>query len=258
MRHACLQIHRYVFAFLVAALVLCAISPELAQVAGRPSLVATAKLLRDGESRLKEGRTTLDEQVLVAARRDFTECVQMDSKSTQCFYDLARSEAYLEQVAQIQKDKKAAERWIDSAIEDAQHAIALDDGSSDAHALLADLYGNKIGLGGVFAGAHYGPKVDAEYERALQLDPNNSRVYVVMGHKYFFTPKMFGGNLDKAIESFQKATTLDSNYDEAFVWLAIAYRKKGNAQSAERALGEALHLNPRSAFAKRIQDGARE
>src|ERR1700730_17717900 len=141
MRQARMQRHLCVFVLLLAALLLCAISPELAQVAAPASLAATAKLLRDGESQMKEGGTTLDEQVLMAARRDLTECVQVDSKNTRCFYDLARSEAYLEQVKPIQKDKKAAEHWIDSAIENAQRAIALDDGSSDSRALLADLYG---------------------------------------------------------------------------------------------------------------------
>jgi len=55
--------------------------------------------------------------------------------------------------------------------------------------------GNKIGFGGTFAGLRYGPKLNAEHERALQLDPNYPHAYLVMGHKYFFTPQMFGGNL---------------------------------------------------------------
>ncbi|HEY1401236.1 MAG TPA: hypothetical protein VF953_06585 [Terriglobales bacterium] len=55
--------------------------------------------------------------------------------------------------------------------------------------------GNKIGFGGTFAGSRYGPKLNAEHERALQLDPNYPHAYLVMGHKYFFTPQMFGGNL---------------------------------------------------------------
>jgi len=55
------------------------------------------------------------------------------------------------------------------------------------------------------------------------------------------------------VESFQKATTLDPHYDEAFVWLAIAYRKAGDSARAQSALSQALRLNSRSAFAKRTQ-----
>ncbi len=79
-----------------------------------------------------------------------------------------------------------------------------------------------------------------------------------MRHKYFFTPKMFGGNLDRAIEAFQKAATLDPHYDESYVWLAIAHREKGDAQGAETAVGEALRVNSRSVFAQRIRAGAPE
>ena len=61
---------------------------------------------------------------------------------------------------------------------------------------------------------------------------------------------MFGGDVDKAIASFRKATQLDPKSDEAYVWLAIALRKKGDAAGEQEALREALRLNPRSAFAK--------
>jgi tetratricopeptide (TPR) repeat protein len=215
-------------------------------------------LLQLGEAQLQQGRVRLDEQMLIAARKSFTDCIEVDSTSSRCFFDRARAESYLEQVKQIQKDKKAAERWNDSAIDDAQHAVKLDDSSSDAHALLADLYGTKIGFGGMLVGPRYGPKANAENERALQLNPGSSLAYVVMGHKYLFTPKMFGGNIDKAVESFKKAVTLDPSSDEAFAWLAIAERKKGDSKAAAEALAQALLLNPESAFAKRIQSGAEQ
>jgi Flp pilus assembly protein TadD len=67
---------------------------------------------------------------------------------------------------------------------------------------------------------------------------------------------MFGGDLDKAIDSFRKATMIDPHDDEAFVWLAIAYRKKGDEIHSRAAVAEALRLNRRSVFAKRVQAGA--
>lgn len=212
-------------------------------------------LVESGERQLEDGRSSLEEGTLEAARKVFEGCTRQDSKNFVCYYDLARTDLYLESAKETQNDHKAAERWLDSAIENAKHAIEINDQSSDAHALLGDLYGKQIGLGGAFAGMHYGPKANAETERALQLDQNNPRAYAVLGRKHLFAPKMFGGDLGKAIESFQKATALDPHYDEAFVWLAIAYRKKGDSQSAETALSEALRLNSRSAFAKRVQSG---
>jgi tetratricopeptide (TPR) repeat protein len=211
--------------------------------------------LEDGERQLEDGRSTLDEETLMTTRRVFEECTHHDSKNALCYYNLARTDSYLGKVKEAQRDKKAAEHWLDSAIENAKHAIVINDRSSDSHALLADLYGNKIGFGGMLAGMHYGPKANAETQRAFQLDANNPHAYTVVGRKYLFAPRMFGGDLEKAIESFQKATTLDPHYDEAFVWLAIAYRKKGDSQHADTALSEALRLNSRSAFAERVQSG---
>jgi tetratricopeptide (TPR) repeat protein len=218
------------------------------------STEAASKLIRDGERELEDGRSTLTQQTLLAAKDAFQTCVRQDSKSALCYYDLARTEAYLARERDFATDKKAAERWIDSAISDVQRSIALNDKSADAHALLGDLYGQKIS--GMMSGMKYGPKANAETERAFQLDPNNAQAFAVIGRKYYFAPSMFGGDLNKAIESFKKATTLDPHYDEAFVWLCIAYRKKGDSQDAQAALTQALRLNSRSAFAQRIQAGA--
>ena len=216
--------------------------------------VAPTKLVQDGERQLEDGRSTLNKETLLAAKSTFETCIHQDDKNALCYYDLAHTEYYLARERDLAKDKKGMEHWMDSAIADLQHSIALNDRSADAHALLADLYGQKIS--GMMSGMKYGPKANAETERAFQLDPDNAQAFAVIGRKYFFAPSMFGGDLNKAIESFKKATTLDPHYDEAFVWLAIAYRKKGDLQNAQAAVAQALRLNNRSVFAQRIQAGA--
>jgi Flp pilus assembly protein TadD len=67
-----------------------------------------------------------------------------------------------------------------------------------------------------------------------------------------------GGDLDKAIDSFKKAIALDPRNDEDFVWLAIAYRKKGDSESAKAAISQAFQLNRCSVFALRVNSGATE
>jgi len=206
--------------------------------------------LEQGIALLQEARTTLDEKSLSAAAAYFTQLTQKDGNNATYFYYVARVDAYRTDFYDNHKDKKKVELVLDDGISAVQHAISLNDKSAEFHSLLADLYGRKIGFGGMFAGMRYGPKVDAESKRALALDPANPRVYACLGRRYLFAPKMFGGDVNKSVEIFLKATQLDPKFDENFVWLAVAYRKKGDKENADKAFQEALRLNPRSEFAK--------
>ncbi len=222
---------------------------------------ANCQLADTGERQLEEGRSALEEGTLESAGKSFESCTQQasaaqTSTAARCFYDLGRADFYLSRAKDFKKDKKGAERWLDLAIRETKRAVELDDHNANAHALLADLYGTKIGYGGALTAMRLGSKADAETKRAFQLDPKNAFAYAVTGRRQLYAPKMFGGDLDQAVESFRKATLLDPRNDEAFVWLAIAYRKKGDSVGCRAALGEALRLNSRSAFAKRIQSGA--
>ena len=85
-------------------------------------------------------------------------------------------------------------------------------------------------------GMKYGPKANAEAAEAFRLDPQNAQAWAVSGRKYLYAPAMFGGDLDKAVDVFRKATLYDSNSDEDFVWLAIALQKKGDLAGAREGL----------------------
>ena len=207
-------------------------------------------VLERGMNLLEEARTTLDEKTLSDAANYFTQLIQKDGNHAPYFYYLARVDAYRTDFYDNRHDKKNAEHALEDGISAAQHAISLNDKSAELHSLLSDLYGRKIGFGGMFAGMHYSPKADAESKRALALDPSNPRAYACLGRKYLYAPKMFGGDINKSVGSFLKATQLDPKFDEDFVWLALAYRKKGDIENADKALREALRLNPRSEFAR--------
>lgn len=212
-----------------------------------------SSLQKDGEHQLEEGRILLDAAILNTARNAFSQCAQQDAKNAPCLIDLARTEFYLIKAEEIASHADGSRKMLDNAVSDAQKAVSLNDQSADAHALLADLYGAKIT--GMMSGMKYGPKANTESQRAIQLDPNNAFVYAVLGRKYFYSPSAFGGDINKAIDSFKKAAELDPRSDEYLVWLAKAYRKKDDATHAQEALAQALRLNPRSVFAQRVQAG---
>jgi tetratricopeptide (TPR) repeat protein len=212
---------------------------------------ATDPARDDGLKLLEEGRTTLDDTTLSRAQDYFRKLTQQHPDNAIYFYELARVDSYRSSAYSMHGDKKKAERELDDAITGVEQSLKLNEKGADAHSLLADLYGRKIGFGiGMFAGPKYGPKVQAENKRAQELDPNSPRVFASLGRQYLEAPHMFGGDVDKAVESFRKSTQLDPKFDETYVWLAIALRKKGDGAGAEQALLEALKLSPRSVFAK--------
>ena len=211
--------------------------------------------LAEGLRLLEEGRTTLAENTLNEARDYFLKLTQKNAGSAIYFYELARVDQYRCSAGEMRKDSKAAMAAMESAIAEALQAIRLNEASADEHSLLADLYGQHIGLGGFMAGARFGPKVSAENKRAMELDANDPRVLASLGRQYLMAPKMFGGDLDKAIVNLQKSTERDPQVDETFVWLAIAERKKGDTDAANKAVDQALRLNPRSVFAQNTKAG---
>src|SRR5258708_8275042 len=109
------------------------------------------RLGAEGKRALRAGMDREDAAELTLAQKAFEQCARLDGRNPVRFYDLARAESCLGTVLESKEGKKAAEHWRDDAIADVQRALVLDDRSSDAHALLADLYGTKIGLGGFWA-----------------------------------------------------------------------------------------------------------
>ena len=213
------------------------------------SAQAPEPALAKGVDLLEQGRTSLDETKLATARAYFTNLTEQDATNFADWYSLARVEYYQVEAFAQHNNKNDAEHALDAAVISVQRALSINDKSADAHSLLADLYGRKISFGGFMAGAKFGPKSDSENKKALALDPNNPRVHASLGRQYLHAPKMFGGDIDNAISQFKQATELDPKFDEAYVWLSVAYRKKGDTADSDKALQEALRLNPQSKLA---------
>jgi len=102
----------------------------------------------------------------------------------------------------------------------------------------------------MFAGPRFGPKVNEENKRAMALDDKNPRVWASLGRQYLMTPKAFGGDVPKAIDSFQKSVALDASNDATWYWLAKAYEKQGDKAKARDALDHALQINPKNPLAQ--------
>jgi cytochrome c-type biogenesis protein CcmH/NrfG len=200
---------------------------------------------------VEAARKTHNEKQLQSLKTQLEQQIAQNPNDAGIYLDLARVQSYLLDVYEMRKDKKAAGEAVDKAIDAAQRSIQLNDKSADAHSQLADLYGRKISLGNaMFSGPKFGPKVKEENAKAMALDDKNPRVWASLGRQYLMTPKMFGGDVAKATESFQKSLAIDPSQEEAWVWLAKAFHKQGDKAKAHDAVQRALQINPQSLFAK--------
>ncbi|HEY6267631.1 MAG TPA: hypothetical protein VIX11_04990 [Candidatus Acidoferrum sp.] len=217
-----------------------------------PRALATVDLADDPLAAAVDGaRRTHDEKQLQSVKAQLEQKIAQNPNDAGFYLDLARVQGYFADVYEMRKDKKAAAEAVDKAIEAVQRSIQLNDKSADAHSLLADLYGRKIGMGnGMFAGPKFGPKVKEENAKAMALDDMNPRVWASLGRQYLMAPKMFGGDVSKAIESFQKSLAIDPSQDETWVWLSKAFQKHGDKPKARDAIQHALTLNPDSPWVK--------
>ncbi len=162
----------------------------------------------------------------------------------------------------LYNDKEESEKYLESSKETIQKSIEGKDDFADSHALFASVLGMELGFNPKL-GMINGMKSAQELEKAKKLAPENPRVYMVEGTSKLYTPKIFGGGVNKAIILFEKAEELflkeknqgiypDWGKDEIYVWLGNAYGKKEDDSTAIKFYKKALEVNPEYGWAKEI------
>ena len=151
--------------------------------------------------------------------------------------------------------------YINRTIEHIKGAIELEDNFSDAHALLASAYGQKLGLK-PHLGMALGPETKRVLEKSKRLDGNNPRVVLIDGMSDYYTPAMFGGDKKRAISKMEQALELFAKeeirdpfqpswgYDEACAHLGIMRQEDGDIEGAREAFVKALDVNPNNGWVK--------
>jgi eukaryotic-like serine/threonine-protein kinase len=111
----------------------------------------------------------------------------------------------------------------------ANKALSIDDSQAEAHAMLA----------GVFDNDWDWAAATREYERALQLDPNNSRTHVLYG-LHFVTL----GKMDESIAQMQKALQLDPLNLNAMINLGASDLNARRYEEAIAQMNKVLEIEP--------------
>jgi tetratricopeptide (TPR) repeat protein len=125
-----------------------------------------------------------------------------------------------------------------------EKAVKLLPDYSDAHRALGSLYGLIISIKGGMEGAFLGSKMTAEIKKAIKLDPENSLAYKEMAISYYYTPVLWGGDLDKAEKNIRKALSLDDKNPDVYLYLGLILAGKGKMTEGISALEEGLKLFP--------------
>lgn len=150
---------------------------------------------------------------------------------------------------------------IDYAIQHLEVASQRDPSFAEGWALLASVYGRKISLRPL-SGMTLGPKSSRAQKTAQELAPNNPRVVLLKAVGDYNTPRMWGGDKERAIEGFHQAAALYQNevvsdplqpswgHIEVYAWLGIAYMDEDNLPEARKALEKALEIDPEFGWVK--------
>jgi Flp pilus assembly protein TadD len=124
----------------------------------------------------------------------------------------------------------ALEDW-DRAESSCRKAVSLDPDNSRFHLWLGRVYGEKAELANFVAAAALAIKVRREFERAVQLNPNDVVARLDLAEFYLEAPGIVGGGEQKAREQAQSIATVNPAR-EHWIYARIAEKKK-DAATAE-------------------------
>jgi len=154
-------------------------------------------------------------------------------------------------------DRGEARRHFEAALAAAERALALEE-SAEGHCLLGESLSRLIEFKGWAFAATAGPKAKKAFERALEIDSQSAQAHIDLGLSYLFTPKMFGGNLEKALQLLEKGLGLAPDPHIRFLahlWLSQAYYKRGEKEKVDYHLKEAEKIYPQSGWLKSLSTG---
>jgi len=134
------------------------------------------------------------------------------------------------------------EKKYEEALGEIEALIAKDPKNADYHAWKGNIMGS-LAQGNPVNMMKYGMGAMQEYEKALELDPDNVMGHFGRGVGRLMAPQGFGGDVDGAVEDLEFACS-KGGFADSFYFLGVAYKKKGNNSKAKEALKKALELKP--------------
>jgi tetratricopeptide (TPR) repeat protein len=155
--------------------------------------------------------------------------------------------------------KDEAKEYIESVLSDIEDMLSMDPGYAEAYALWGAIYGFRIQLNPVSA-IYLGPRSMDKIEKSIELDPESAAGWLEMANSEFYRPSMFGGDKEKAIETYGKAIRLfetekdvmenNWHYLNTLIALANAYEETGQPNKAILQYEKILSIAPDFAWVR--------
>jgi tetratricopeptide (TPR) repeat protein len=221
-------------------------------------LVATAQTPEE-----KIYRAYLSQQIETSLWKEAVSIRQAAAKKspqdTRARFQLALAQFALISGTMRNQDEDLFDEYYDPLLDNLKAISEKDKNWAEPYALQSAAYGIKMGYSPM-QGMVLGGKSDNLIEKAKRLDPNSALAWKVYANAKFFTPEMWGGDLDEAIAGYEKALqlyeskpeTLPYNwmYLDTMAFLGQALLKKGERAKAIAIYEKALKTEPEFGWVK--------
>jgi tetratricopeptide (TPR) repeat protein len=184
----------------------------------------------------------IDAANLAASRGILQGVVDSEPENQRALYELAKVCYLLGDEAET-KDEKLD--LYNQGMDYAKRAKKIDDDSAAAHFWYLVNLGRVGQTKGILHSLGSVPEFKREVDKVLKIDPEHTGALDAQAMLYYELPGILGGNLDKSIESLNRAIALDSNYTLLYVDMAKVNIKQKEYETARWYLNRALQIeNP--------------
>jgi tetratricopeptide (TPR) repeat protein len=176
-----------------------------------------------------------------------------DKTNYEAFWRLAKYRYYL---ADGETDEPEKSKLIQSAIDAAKKAVALNGARVEGHFWLAATTGELADMKGGISSLGLVKTIRKEFEAALAIDPSyeNGAAYLALGQIDLSMPRLLGGSDRRGMERLEEGLKTYQSNAELKLALAEAYAKKGRKDEARKLLESILATSDPARTPNEIQD----
>lgn len=157
-------------------------------------------------------------------------------------------------------DEEFFDEYLSDAKKHVKKLVEKNPQSGEAAAILSSIYGNEMGYSPM-KGMTLGSKSNSLAEKGITLEPHSPLVWRVYANSKYYTPKAFGGDINEAIQAYEKCIAafeakpeqVKNNwmYIDTMAFLGQVYKETGRTADAIRLYEKALTVEPNFLWVKK-------